>query len=1198
MNNKEKLELNNNNYYLLKSFYLIRKNFPRLNAFYLLMILLKYFGILANSKIIEMVLAENNLSLNKFILNFFIFGKNFSLVNDKYKIIALTGAFILLFMNIFIVLSFLYMKARYKNVKTLYNEKFKKITAYIKFEEIIFKIISYYFLIIIFFHQYIIEYYSFGLYAFIYYKMGIISKVGKFPELYIDTLNNILYDYFQSNNYLLIFIVNFFVIIIIIVYFFIFMIFNTTKGLFLKNGISYSGNMLYLIMKIIILSFQPLFVLTNFYKENSKKNIGVIVNSFIIVLCLLSFWSCFHKFGYYPNYLTNFSLFIEFFVFVSAIAEFLLFFSGNKNDGIFLFVKIFVEIINTCFLIELFLYFKNKYNLYLFSDNLFSDKISETSKGGFYYYLKTYFDYRKDRTNNYQQIFNFILIHVINCNKLECPEHSIIPKLINNSKNTISISNINYDSEKKNENKEKAKVKENHIELKNNKKNEIKNYNDCKGIIVDEKNKFTDNHFQIIFEQEIITRIEYLYQSKNYKKLEDYIFIHLQYLITVKKNYSLALYYVGKYNSCGIKWSFMTKYYLYEYKKLITSSFYDKRNNNYDQSSNKHRKDNQFMKKIIDYFIFSSVLKNLVISSCSKLKIIFNLREDLHSSIIIRAYTHKRIKNFLTIGKSLLKNYNQILYLLRHDITKNNHKKISIELCYILSNFFIFIKGNIPIDLKHILHRVFDLISIADKLNAGYKFLNLVHPLLLSLTQNNTFKITYFSSVICNRFGYYVHELKFKDFHEKLFPGVQFIKQHELIMKQFLFFDYNYFSKQNTFLKTKNGNLINIKFTAKKFPTFFDDFIIIVGIDFIGEDEINKRKYHKFSFFLDNKFDFVSQTKNFYDEFEFDLPMYKHLKINFLQFFNINQKKFLDNLKNKYKHLFDNNKQLNIINLRKEDDAFIIFKNINYEKAFELRDISKLENSNSESIYLHDKIYKSKILKTLPELFKLIEECGLDFEWYQHIYNLSDRLSIKEYKRKIEKLTEESKNIVSLGYSIDSKNKIKYYSSINDKSSIIHNYSIKTVVSNINNSLINFNPNKSVVQHLSSLNLKNSNNNNDSNIKDENTSKIFTKIQSELLILENYFDVVYTIRRIGSINYYLVDLYEKILDIKKINGEEMNSKYKSSLSLRRYNDKLSFRYNEANDNNNNFCKFFRNRGNYGPYLLLFQQNSKLIINIE
>ena len=202
--------------------------------------------------------------------------------------------------------------------------------------------------------------------------------------------------------------------------------------------------------------------------------------------------------------------------------------------------------------------------------------------------------------------------------------------------------------------------------------------------------------------------------------------------------------------------------------------------------------------------------------------------------------------------------------------------------------------------------------------------------------------------------------------------------------------------------------------------TFFDDFLIISGIDFIDE-QINKKKYNRYSFILDDKFEFISQSKNFFEEFKFNVPLFKEIKINFFKFFNMNQKKFIEIIRKKNNNFFENNIKLNINNLRKEDDAFIVFKNINYENAFELRDISKLENMNLEPIYIHDKLYKSKILKGIPELIKLVEEYGLDFEWFQRIENLSERLSIKEIKKENEHLTEYSKNIVSLGFNIASK---------------------------------------------------------------------------------------------------------------------------------------------------------------------------------
>ena len=51
-------------------------------------------------------------------------------------------------------------------------------------------------------------------------------------------------------------------------------------------------------------------------------------------------------------------------------------------------------------------------------------------------------------------------------------------------------------------------------------------------------------------------------------------------------------------------------------------------------------------------------------------------------------------------------------------------------------------------------------------------------------------------------------------------------------MKQFLFFSYNTFAKANTFIKSKDGYLIGVSMVAKKYPTFYEDFFIIIGLDF------------------------------------------------------------------------------------------------------------------------------------------------------------------------------------------------------------------------------------------------------------------------------------------------------------------------------------------------------------------------------
>ena len=1150
MNNEEIIEKRkDNNGYLLKTFYLIKKNYPTSNLFYLIMYFFKYIGIIVNSRIIELNENKDIISINKYLINILIFGRNFSPILNHYQLISLIGSIILLLFIIFTISCFIYMKIKYGNISSLKEEKMNKANE--KIEEILCKIISYFLMIIVFFHQYILEYYFFGFYGFIYYQNGLFSKNGQFSDIYVETLHTDLYDYFSNNNHLLIFIISLIVIIIIFVLFFCFLLLNTTKGLFLMHGM-YIGNMKYLVMKLIILSFQPLFGITNFYSQQSRIIMGLIMNIFIILCCVISFWSCLHQFGYYPNKVSNLSLFLEFFVFFTSISELISFLIGTKKNFLFLLVKLFIEILNAFFFTLLFIFIKERIDLKTFSQNLFSKSKSNITKGGLYYYMRIYLEYQKDKSKNYLKIFRILIEHAKDCKKLDCPGHNLIPKNYikssfapntikakkskNEKKNSIKNGYINNELNKRDnetemeESDEETNLFKKEDEEKNGKENKNTHdiYNDT---IFTDENKLNDNQLQIIFEQEIINKINYLYKSKKYNHLEDYIFIHLQYLYMMKKNYSLVLYYIGKYEKSGIKWGLMSRYFLYEYKKLILSLFFNKTNvDNIDQNVNKYRKDNLFMTKIIDYFIFSSILNNLIISSCNKLLILFSFQKDLHVPIFIKTINNSKTKKFFNTGNELKKNIDKILLFLRYHLKEMNQHNISAELSYIISNFFIFIGNKIPNDLRKTINPVFDINTIANKLESGYKFLNLVHPLILSLTKKNTFQICYFSSIINNRLGYYKYELKHKDFHEKLFPGVRFLKQHELLMKQLLFFDFNSYIKKDTFLKSKQGYLEGIKLTVKKFPTFFDDFFLIVGIDFndyLFSSEKNKN-YKRYSFLLDENLDFVSQTKNFYDSFEFNINMLKEIKTNFFEFFCVDKNAFIEKLKRKNEDFFKKNSNVNnVYNLKREDDAFTLWKTISYEKAYELRDISKIESMKTEHIVIHEKISKDKIIKMIPEFSKLVEEYGLDCEWYQHLENLNERLSLKEIKKDEDEFSEYSKNILSLGLNT---NIMKTY-----KNTLITHNSTKILTHKMNNKdsthIVNNNKNISVNnesrQSFSSLSIATKRNmNND----DDSPKKIIRNENNIIkIILDRNFDVIYNLKKIGTIYYYIVNIYEKTL---------------------------------------------------------------------
>ena len=1218
MNNDENSNKSkDNDIHVFKSLHIVKLNFPTSNLFYIIMFLLKYIGIIVNSRIIEMVQNKEHTSINKYLSNFLIFGKNFVGNIEHYNALTMIGAILLIFYFVLLLSGISYMKFKYKNINSLLDEKSHKVNE--KLENIIFKILSKMLLVIIFFHQYILEYYFFSVYGFIYYAMGLFSKNGQFSSIYVDTLHYDLYSYFSNHYNLSVFIINLIVIIMIFYLFFFFLSFNTVKCLFLSSGI-YSGNFQYLIMKIIILSLQPFYGIINLYNDQYKIIIGIIFNGVIIFICFLSFWSCLFKFGYYPTIVSNISLFIEIFVFVTSITEIIFYFSGSRANVIFFLIKLFIQLINSYFLMQIFLYLKDKHNSYEFSNNLFSKNYSDLSKGGLYYYMQIYLEYQKDKTNKYLKLFRLYLSHIKSCKKIDCPGLLLIPKEYLKSP-FVPITMKKYESEKDlikrndsietNENEESILDDKNHYNLGNNKQvlgkdkkdkkdnkivekkdlniNEVnnndkiynkksRNNNNNNETIICEQKRLSDIQFQIIFEQEIINKIDYLYKMRKYCPLEDYIFLHIQYLLMMKQNYSLALYFIGKYEKCGIKWSFMTKFYLYEYKKLLLTIFFNKTNlNNVDESTNKFRKDNISMTRLIDYFTFSAILQNLIISSCNKLKILFTFRKDMHIPIILRSFNNSKINKFYKTGEGLKNNIDKILKFLKYSVNNLTNQGISADLSYIVSNFFIFINNKIPNDLRKIINPVFDINIIADRLESGYKFLNIAHPLILALTKNNSFKIKYFSSVINNRLGYYKYELMRKDFHEKLFPGIRFNKQHEILMKTFLFSDDNSLVKNNTFLRTKEGYLQGINFTAKKFPSFYVDFYMIVGIDFTDDlflSQINQ-SFNRYSFMLDENLEFISQTKNFYQDFEFNIYMFKEIKINFFDFFCVDKNKFNEKLKKKN---FTKLKKSvnNVYNLKKEEDAFILFKTIAYEKAYELRTIpKKIKSITKEFITINDKISKDKIIKMIPQFSKLIEEYGLDFEWYQHFENLTDRLTIREFKKEDDDFTEYSKNMLTLGMSPTFRKSNKYTIITNNSSKtnnilITKNYNKDKDKDKDNLMEINEN-NESIGRHSnSSFSLASKRNNNEDNY----TKKILQDNNLNLkIVLDRNFDVVYSLRKLGTVYYYLVDLYEKTYYKKSYdNSSILELKQRSSIKMKdeslKIQEKLNFDNDNGNDNNN------------------------------
>ena len=212
----------------------------------------------------------------------------------------------------------------------------------------------------------------------------------------------------------------------------------------------------------------------------------------------------------------------------------------------------------------------------------------------------------------------------------------------------------------------------------------------------------------------------------------------------------------------------------------------------------------------------------------------------------------------------------------------------------------------------------------------------------------------------------------------------------------------------------------------------------------------------------------------------------------------------------------------------------------------------------NQHIIIKYKILKDKIIKMIPEFSKLIEEYGLDGEWYQHLENLSKRLSLREIKTDQDYINEYSKNIISLGFNTNTKKIYKTailsnHSSTNmanrnnnkeNKNEIKENTNNNNIL-NINNESLGGGQNYSLLSLVSKKNI----NNNEDNMK---KIKDYNNLHNIKIILDRNFDTIFNLRKIGTIYFYVVDLYEKTIYKKDEHSSLIyEPKYKFSFSKKR-----------------------------------------------
>ena len=400
----------------------------------------------------------------------------------------------------------------------------------------------------------------------------------------------------------------------------------------------------------------------------------------------------------------------------------------------------------------------------------------------------------------------------------------------------------------------------------------------------------------------------------------------------------------------------------------------------------------------------------------------------------LQKYVKFKIYPIVAAAEEIETSISKLKFLIEKYNKKENNHIESIELCYLISNFFTLINGKISQD---ILENISPILNFKEshyiKLGNEFHLFIMSNPLIISLTKKDTFNISYFTNIFLDKLGYNYSDLKNKDFHEKLFPGEkELAKEHSYVMKQFLFFNKNTYTKAKTFLKSKEGYLISINFVCKTFPNFSDNFFLISNIIFNENSEkeiiedtkksylvnINNDKFiNNYSFMLNQDFEFFGLTKNFFLEYELNHNMFRELNINYCHFFCIEENKLKEQIYSEKKKLIKKFPYLKQkISLKESNKAYSIFQNISIKNTFKLRDEKLLNNYLHSSVFIRDKIDKKKIIFKIPEIMGIVDENGLDYNWYERLENFRKRFiencNIKDFPEDLDDVSPSNKPFI------------------------------------------------------------------------------------------------------------------------------------------------------------------------------------------
>ena len=161
----------------------------------------------------------------------------------------------------------------------------------------------------------------------------------------------------------------------------------------------------------------------------------------------------------------------------------------------------------------------------------------------------------------------------------------------------------------------------------------------------------------------------------------------------------------------------------------------------------KYKEENIKLGQIIEYITLFNKVRKIIKISCECIFHFYSFCCELHNSLSLQKYKKIKIYQVLKSSKLIQSSIIKLKYFLDKLCKEKKHGLESIELSYLICNFFKLIEGRIPQEILDSIKPILNFKdALYDQLINEFHLFMMNNPLIIGLTHRDTFKIFKFIS--------------------------------------------------------------------------------------------------------------------------------------------------------------------------------------------------------------------------------------------------------------------------------------------------------------------------------------------------------------------------------------------------------------------------------------------------------------------